>query len=218
MILKTLLKKISAFLILLIIVSPFIISNLFRFGVHLYWIFSLVLSVLTLISLKYYKNIFPTILFFTLIHLLRPVNFKFVSWVGISFPGTFYLIPIILFTGLILVFPGIKKRIGWWTKDRFDKKTLFLIIGLVLLTGIGLLIWNFWIADDLSTFTNNLPDVPLFYILINGIGFALFNALAEEYLSRGMLCNGLEKIDYSISSKHHANSKNNIDNLLRRIV
>jgi membrane protease YdiL (CAAX protease family) len=61
-------------------------------------------------------------------------------------------------------------------------------------SGLALVVWGTWIATDLSRFTETLPEVSLLWIIINGIGFALLNALAEEYLARGMLWNGLEKI------------------------
>jgi membrane protease YdiL (CAAX protease family) len=111
-----------------------------------------------------------------------------------NFPGTYFLIPIILFTILILTFKKIKSNISWWTKDKIDTTSVLLIIGLSLVSGLLLFIWGKYIAKDLSKFTGILPDVTLVWIIINGIGFALLNSIAEEYLSRGMLCNGLEKI------------------------
>ena len=140
------------------------------------------------------KKIFPTILFFSLVHITRPINYWFTELIHMNFPGTFYLFPILIFTGLILLIKPIRKNISWWTRDKIDRTTVFIIAGLSLISGIALFIWGFYIADDLTNFTKNLPDVAAIWIIINGLGFALLNSIAEEYLARGMLCNGLEKI------------------------
>jgi membrane protease YdiL (CAAX protease family) len=140
------------------------------------------------------REMFATVLFFTLILLTRPLNFRFTNFINIDFPGTFYLIPIILFTILILTIPYIKRNISWWQRDSIDGKTWQMIIALSIVSGLALFIWAKFTTHDLSKFIINLPDVVLPWIIINGVGFALLNSIAEEYLSRGMLCNGLEKI------------------------
>jgi len=41
-----------------------------------------------------------------------------------------------------------------------------------LTSAAALVVWAFWIADDLSRFTDKLPDVPLLVVVVNGIAFA----------------------------------------------
>lgn len=188
------LKQIFSFIVFLIGISPVFVLSIFGFDLKTFLILSIILAGLTIYCFILNKELFPSILFFTIVHVLRPVNFKFTKIIGLNFPGTFFLIPIIIFTILILVFPQIRKNINWWTKDTIDKKTIIIIIGLSLISGIFLYIWAKWIAYDLSKYTKNLPNVSWIWIIIYGVVFALFNSIAEEYLSRGMLCNGLEKI------------------------
>lgn len=159
-----------------------------------FWILSAILIGVTIYCGYYSKSIFPTILFFTIVHITRPVSERFTDLIHINFPGTYYLIPIIIFTGLILLLKPIRQNISWWTKDKIDKKSIYIIIGLSVVSGLALFIWGFFIADDLTKFIDNLPEVAITWIIINGVGFALLNSIAEEYLARGMLCNGLEKI------------------------
>jgi membrane protease YdiL (CAAX protease family) len=187
-------NKIASFLILLFAIIPVFIIPVFGMEYLTYGIFSGILIILTILISKINKELFSTILFFTILHLTRPLNDWFTGFINLKFPGTYFLIPILIFTLLILTVPNIKKTISWWTQDKFNKGTIVIILGLATLSGLALFIWAKFIAKDLQQFTNNIPDLPLIWIVLNGIGFAVFNSIAEEYLSRGMLCNGLEKI------------------------
>lgn len=187
-------NKVLKILILLLAVIPVFLLPLFPMDRTLFLIFSIVLIALTILTFLKQKALFSTILFFTLVHITRPINTAFCELLHFNFPGTFFLIPILIFTALIIILPGIRGSVGWWTRETIDKKSMLLIPGLAIISGPGLYIWGVFIADDLSQFTDMLPEVPVTWILINGIGFALFNAIAEEYLARGMLWNGLEKI------------------------
>lgn len=187
-------RKIQSSLLLLIVLIPVFVLPVFGMDQRSYWIFVLVVSGASILSYLRDRQLFPTILFFSLVHALRPVNHWFSELVRLEFPGTFFLIPILVFTILILLFPGIRSTISWWTRDTIDRTTIWVIAGMSLISGAALLIWGLFIAADLTEFTENLPEVSLIWILLNGLGFAFFNSIAEEYLSRGMLCNGLEKI------------------------
>ncbi len=190
-------KKILSAIILIISIIPVFILPLFGNIFNNYWMLTVITILLLILSIRINKDIFPTILFFTLIHITRPLNYYFTDLINMNFPGTFFLIPIILFTLLILTIPSIRINISWWRKDTIDKKSILIITGLSLLSGITLFVWGRFVTNDLSKFTDNLPNVPIEWIIINGIGFAILNAIAEEYLSRGMLCNGLEKLKLS---------------------
>jgi uncharacterized protein len=153
-----------------------------------------VLVSLTVLIVKINKELFPAILFFTLVHVSRPLNEWFTGFIGINFPGTYFLTPILVFTILILTIAKIRKTISWWTPDRIDRSSALIIIGLSIISAVTLFFWGERNAAYLQSFTDQIPDVPFVLIVFCGIGFALFNSIAEEYLARGMLCNGLEKI------------------------
>jgi len=187
-------KKIITILALSIATITTFILPLFSIDFRLYLMLSALLCGLCILIFMTDKKSFPAILFFTVTLLTRPLNQKFTDWINMEFPGTYFLIPIVIFTTLILTIPSIRKNIGWWTRDTIDRKSWLIIIGLSLISGLSLYIWGKYIARDLSGFVDILPDVPLTWVLVNGVGFALLNSIAEEYLSRGMLCDGLEKI------------------------
>lgn len=161
---------------------------------NLYWIFSAILVCLTILSFKINRALFPGILFFTITHTLQPVNLWFTKVINFEFAGTFFLFPIVIYTLLIITIPEIKRNTLWFTKDKINKKTILLIIAMTLASITSLIIWGNYNTNNLDYFVNNMPKVPLVWIIINGILFALFNAIAEEYLSRGMLYNTIEKL------------------------
>lgn len=188
-------KKITSALLLSIpIFIVFIHPTCFAPDVQIFWFFSVVMIAVGVYTAFSVKDLFPTILFFTLIHISMPINEWFAGKLGLYFPGTYFLIPIVIFTGLIIISKHVRQNISWWRKDEIDKTSIILIAGLSIFSGIALFVWGYFIAKDLSVFVRQIPDVSLVWIVLNGLGFALFNAIAEEYLSRGMLCNGLEKI------------------------
>jgi len=188
-------RKIVTTIILIYAVFVIFIQPIY-FGIDnkSFLIFSAILITATFYSGFFSKIIFPTILFFTIVHITRPICERFTDLIHVNFSGTYYLIPIVIFTGLILLFKPIRQNISWWTKDKIDKKSIYIIIGLSVISGLALFVWGSFIAEDLTKFTDNLPSVTITWIIINGVGFALLNSIAEEYLARGMLCNGLEKI------------------------
>lgn len=187
-------KITSALLLSISVFIVFIQPTYFKPDIQIFWALSIVMIAVAVYSSLSVKNLFPTILFFTLIHVSTPLNEWFTGKIGLYFPGTYYLIPIMAFTGLILVSKPVRQNISWWRKDQIDKTSVILIASLAIISGLALYIWGHFIAKDLNVFVGQIPNVTFAWIVLNGLGFSIFNAIAEEYLSRGMLCNGLEKI------------------------
>ena len=191
-------RIISIISISISIISIFFLP-LLRIDLTTYLLLSTVLIGLSILIYFTNKALFPTILFFALTFLTRPLNYNFTQLLHLEFSGTYFLIPIVVFTIIIITIPSLKQHISWWRRDTIDKNAWLIIVGLSVVSGWALFIWGQYIAEDLSKFTDTLPDVTVIWILLNGVGFALLNSIAEEYLSRGMLCNGLEKL---ISNKY----------------
>ena len=129
-------KKLITILILTLSVFVTFIQPIY-FGIDFksFWIVSAILIGATFYSGFFNKIIFPTTLFFTIVHVTRPINDRFTDLINMNFPGTYYLIPIMIFTVLILLFKSIRQNISWWTKDKIDKTTVYIIIGLSLISG-----------------------------------------------------------------------------------
>ncbi|MBN2347337.1 MAG: CPBP family intramembrane metalloprotease [Bacteroidales bacterium] len=190
---KVINKALSAGILFLAVIPVFIVP-LFGIGFRFYVVISAIMIVLTLLSFQVNKELSPTILFFTLVHVCRPINFWFTDLINISFPGTWFLIPILIFTVFILIFPQIRNTISWWAKEKINRNSLLIIVGLSVISAAALWVWSNYFFEGITQFTKILPDGPVHWMVMYGIGFAVFNSIAEEYLSRGMLCNGLEKL------------------------
>jgi uncharacterized protein len=160
-----------------------------------HWFFVVIVFLFTIYTFFKSKELFSTILFFFILQASKPINDAFVKAIGFSFMGVYYLIPIVFFTVLIILFPSIRKTISWWSKEVFSIKAVVLSLALSIFSGIALYLWAKWFpTDQILNFSQQVPDGVWFMVFLNGFLFALLNSLVEEYLTRGMLCNGLLKI------------------------
>lgn len=163
-----------------------------------FWLLSGLLLATCISSYFKFRQIFTTVLFFSLVHFSRPLAFWFTEKIGIQFPGTFYLIPILTFCLFLLLFPSLRKNTGWWKRTRPDKISFLLATGLAGISAVSLLIWAKLFPDDVTFFRERFPDFAFGSALIAGLAFAFFNSFCEEFLSRGMLWNGLEKLGWNV--------------------
>ncbi|EMJ99717.1 CPBP family intramembrane glutamic endopeptidase [Leptospira sp. WS58.C1] len=79
----------------------------------------------------------------------------------------------------------------WWAKGEVTKQVLGLSVLFVLSASIALILWFYLLDPDISDIKENFPkgDIPL--LIAAGIGFAIVNAIAEEFLFRGILFEAL---------------------------
>ena len=132
--------------------------------------------------------------FFALLHWMRPVNEKVTDLLLADVSGTYFLVPIILFSGLILVSPYVREALDWWQIDQMNRA---LMVQAMVAVAVGCGLMYFYTLNDqesLNRFIEMLPKGGLFKILALGIAFSLLNAVVEEYIIRGMFWNGLSKI------------------------
>lgn len=159
-----------------------------------FWLLSGGLLILALIARRLRKIIFPTLLFFLLLHIFRPVNLWFTDIIGANFNGTYYLLPCLSFIGLILLVPSIKSTIDWWRKESFSKTLIIQMILAVVLGSVAMFIYLKANPNSLDRFVGMLPDGSILMIVLMGVLYAGLNASVEELIFRGMVWNGLEKI------------------------
>lgn len=132
--------------------------------------------------------------FFALLHWMRPVNEKVAEVLQANVHGTYFLIPILIYSGLVMAFPYFRRSIDWW---KIDDVNPILIRQTIIAVALGCGLMYLYIVNNqesLARFIGMLPTGSLFKILSLGIAFALLNAVAEEYIIRGMFWNGLAKI------------------------
>ncbi len=186
-------KSVEA-IVFFIAIIPLFFSYFLNLSNNANVIVAIILFLLSLLSFLKIKSLFSTILFFFLVQLLKPINNFISNYLGLGFAGIYFLLPIVIFTIIILLSKSVRDQISWWKLDKIDKKSTFLIFALVITSSLALYIWSIFFKNSLYQYLKQFPEVSILWIIMNGIFFAVFNSFAEEYLSRGMLCNGLEKI------------------------
>lgn len=112
-------------------------------------------------------------------------------------PAMVMLIPFLLSTAIIFIFPKAKIALTWLKYGRIDRLSLTLMIVTALVAACALIIWGFW-TNNLGVglqATKALSAYPHWLIL--GIfipAFALINAFAEEAVYRGVTQEALNYI------------------------
>ncbi|TGK39809.1 CPBP family intramembrane glutamic endopeptidase [Leptospira andrefontaineae] len=83
------------------------------------------------------------------------------------------------------------RLLRWLAKGEVSKQVLGLSILFVLSASIALFLWFYLLDPDINDIKENFPkgDIPL--LIAAGLGFAIFNAIAEEFLFRGILFEAL---------------------------
>lgn len=85
---------------------------------------------------------------------------------------------------------------GWYRRGGSSRNDWVVAAGFVVVSSAALVLWRFTTDYDLSQYAKHVPEtgLPMWVILIGLWPFALLNALAEEFLFRGVLQHALESI------------------------
>ena len=102
------------------------------------------------------------------------------------------LAPLVVFHLVVLSVPRLRKSCLWLKPGRITESVLILM--LVVATGsvLALIGWYEAMEPDLSIHLRRFPDIPPHLIPLAGIGFALLNAVMEEFTFRGIFMHGLD--------------------------
>ena len=184
-------------LLLFLLIASFIEAGqryLSIFQEH-FWSILAGLLLICLLTFKLKKPLFWTMAFFTIIHFTLFVNKALVGYLGIDFNGTYFLIPTLVFTLMIVFVPQVKQTINWWRIDKLTEPLIWQMIIAWALGSIGMFLYLSSVEPhQLERFLDMLPSGSWLTIAFGGIAFALLNAAVEEYIIRGMIWNGLEMI------------------------
>ena len=194
-------NKTTHFVIYLIILFISIFTSLSEVKLSLitYCLLVALVIALTLSLIRLNFALFVPSLFFALAYSLRFMSEKFINLTGLNYPGTAFLIPIVVYLLFIIAFKRIREEITWLKTGIIDKPTIYIIVFLVIISSGALVIWASLTKRDLTVFGNALPDCSLPVLILAGFGFALSNAVVEELLGRGILWNGFEKVFPSVT-------------------
>jgi membrane protease YdiL (CAAX protease family) len=126
-----------------------------------------------------------TILFCFLLVLL-PITLPVFRWWPFRL-----LAPLLAYHVIVLLFPKLRQSYVGFQRGRISKDVLFLILITVVVSTMALIGWYWLIEPDLSIYLGQFPDMPLVAIPFAGLGFALLNAVMEEFAFRGILMHGI---------------------------
>jgi membrane protease YdiL (CAAX protease family) len=137
------------------------------------------------------RGLFTAVLFFALLFVSYPLIKYQQKTIGLQFPGVMFAVPVLVYFSLVVLIKKLRSSVSWLRIGSFDRITVLLIAVMTVLTGAGLLGWVFLIRPDLNQFIDMVPSWPLPLLILGGFGFALSNALVEEFMYRGVLWDGL---------------------------
>ncbi|BCJ73660.1 hypothetical protein CS0771_32040 [Catellatospora sp. IY07-71] len=89
--------------------------------------------------------------------------------------------------GIARLRPELRPVAPWLRRGRWTPELPWLVLAVVVLSAAALTAWA-WLADPpVPPFVANLGDRPVAVIAAGVIGFSVVNAVAEEFLYRGVL-------------------------------
>lgn len=104
------------------------------------------------------------------------------------------LAPLVVFGVLVLAmqpFRGAFPRVRW---GGFDRRTLGLMAFTVVGSSIALMLWLSWMNPDVEDLRRQIPPWPAWTLPLAALGFAILNAVMEEYIWRGILWTLLQRV------------------------
>jgi len=191
------LRYIILILFLLLIFITFIPPN-FKYElsiIHNNLLFKSISGIILIsLALIFKKKAFPVFvssLFFILIYVFEPLIPIQKNLINLDFTGANFFIPILIYLTIVLSFKPFRKEANYLSFGNLYPVIIYLIVFLVFISSIALLLWTFLLKPDLTIFLEKIPDWGIALVLLGGIGFAILNSLAEEFIFRGVIWDGL---------------------------
>jgi membrane protease YdiL (CAAX protease family) len=155
------------------------------------FISGIILISLAIIFNKEAFSVFVPSLFFIFIYIFEPLIPIQTNLINLDFTGSNFFIPILIYLTLVFAYKPFRKKVNYLRFGNLYPRTIYLMILLVFISSIALLLWTFLLKPDLTVFLEKIPDWGTGLVLLGGIGFAIINSLAEEFIFRGVMWDGL---------------------------
>lgn len=97
------------------------------------------------------------------------------------------LIPLAVHALLVGAVPQLRRVFPLPGKGQLDRGTVILMIVTVLGSSAALVVWFRLLRPDVSDLRRMIPAMPIWVLPFAGVGFAIVNAVLEEYIWRGIL-------------------------------
>jgi membrane protease YdiL (CAAX protease family) len=96
------------------------------------------------------------------------------------------------YAALVMVAPPLRRSASWFRRGRLDRPLALATAAVVVSSAAALLGWYFLLRPDVSDLQRNFAAFPFWAIPLVAIAFGLANAVAEEFLWRGIMQEGLQ--------------------------
>lgn len=102
------------------------------------------------------------------------------------------LAPIILYGLAVILFPPLRRSVGWLRMGRFGADVWALVVATAILSAVALILWTAFTRPNLAGYLAKMPKMPLYAYPLAAIGFAFLNAAMEEVIFRGIMLEALD--------------------------
>ena len=102
------------------------------------------------------------------------------------------VVALVVYGNVALLSPTLRAMPTWLRAGTLDRTAWLLVAATIAVSAVALLLWNAVAHPDLPRFFDQVPIVPPWALPLVGIGFAVFNAAAEEAAYRGVLMQSLD--------------------------
>jgi hypothetical protein len=102
------------------------------------------------------------------------------------------LVPLLAYICIGYGVPRFRCPVSWMKVGKLDSNMLRAALVVVVLAGLALPAWYFWLSAGRGQYAGRIPAIPLWMLPLAGIGFATANAAMEEAIFRGIMLESLE--------------------------
>lgn len=103
------------------------------------------------------------------------------------------LTPLLSYAFIVRIIPGLRNFDLWLQRGKADSKVIRLSLATTLLSVVALILWVQLTKPDLSHHIAGIPELPFWLYPFAAVGFAVSNAIMEEFAFRGIVMEALNR-------------------------
>ncbi len=104
----------------------------------------------------------------------------------------YLLVPLVGYALTVSLIPPLRRSVNWLRLGRTGWDVVGATLAIIVVASTALVLWYIWSKPDLTRMTEQVRGFTFASLLLLGAGFAIFNALLEEILFRGILYEALD--------------------------
>lgn len=102
------------------------------------------------------------------------------------------LAPLVAYVAVINMAPLLRHSVGWIRRGNINSDVIKLIIATIFISSIALIGWVILTKPGIEHHLVLVPELPYWTYPFIGFGFAIFNAVMEEAIFRGIVMEALD--------------------------